>query len=172
MLNLKKFFYTVRAFAGSLDQGQIDGFQHILKKVQEADISDHRWTAYMLGTAWHETAKTMEPVTEYGSQAYLKSKKYYPFVGRGYVQLTWDYNYKRYGILDEPERALDPDFAAYIMIDGMTKGIFTGKKLSDYFNASTEDWVNARRIINGLDRAQEVGKYGKTFYEAIKAGME
>ena len=33
------------------------------------------------------------------------------------------------------------------------QGVFTGKKFGDYFNKTTEDWVNARRIINGLDKA-------------------
>ena len=51
--------------------------------------------AYVLATAYHETAHTMKPVREYGGETYLKKKKYYPYVGMGYVQLTWDYNYKK-----------------------------------------------------------------------------
>ena len=31
-----------------------------------------------------------------------------------------------------------------------------GKKLADFFNSQTEDWVNARRTINGLDHATKV----------------
>jgi putative chitinase len=73
--------------------------------------------------------------------------------GRGYVQITGRTNYAKYGIAGDPEKATHPDVAANIMFDGMIKGAFTGKKLSDYFNASKTDWVNARRIINGTDRA-------------------
>jgi hypothetical protein len=49
----------------------------------------------------------------------------------------------------------------------MTRGIFTGKKLDDYFNAKTDDWINARRIINGTDRASLVADYGHEYYAAI-----
>lgn len=44
--------------------------------------------AYVLATAYHETAHTMKPVREMGGEKYLRSKKYYPYVGMGYVQLT------------------------------------------------------------------------------------
>ena len=57
-----------------------------------------------------------------------------------------------------------PDVAAYILIDGMVKGAFTGKKLADYFNAHTTDWRNARRIINGLDKADLIASIAKEFY--------
>jgi putative chitinase len=53
------------------------------------------------------------------------------------------------------------------MFVGMNRGMFTGKKLSDYFSGTTEDWVNARRIINGTDRAALIAGYGRIFYSAI-----
>ena len=49
----------------------------------------------------------------------------------------------------------------------MTKGIFTGKKFADYFSPQKEDWVNARRIVNGLDKANSIADYGKRYYAAI-----
>src|ERR1044072_9051861 len=127
-----KLFSDLRSSFGPLKQSQVSGINFIVDNFEKAGLSDPRWLAYMLATAWHETAKTMQPITEYGSQKYLQGKKYWPYIGRGYVQLTWPVNYKRYGILDNPEKALDPDFAAHIMIDGMTKGIFTGRALRDY----------------------------------------
>ncbi|MFC0246395.1 hypothetical protein ACFFJZ_13140, partial [Falsochrobactrum ovis] len=51
--------------------------------------------AYVLATAYHETAHSMKPVREYGGEKYLRSKKYYPHVGMGYVQLTWRENYEK-----------------------------------------------------------------------------
>lgn len=65
------------------------------------------------------------------------------------------------------EKALDLDLAVKIMFYGMMNGSFTGKKLSDYFNPHKGDWVNACRIINGLDKANLISGYGKQFYAAI-----
>src|SRR6185369_5955680 len=106
-----------------------------------------------------ETAHTMQPITELGSQRYLRGKRYWPWIGRGYVQLTWDYNYKAMNkllkeagftvdIVENPELALSPMVASFIMFEGMQRGTFTGKKLADYFTNTKTDWLNARRIIN------------------------
>lgn len=139
-------------------------FRHpIARKWGTSGLTDQRWLAYMLATAWHETAQTMQPVTEYGGEAYLRSKSYWPFIGRGYVQLTWRSNYEKYGIADMPEKALEPDLAAFVMLDGMTKGLFTGRKLADYFSERRDDPVQARKIINGLDRADQVAGYYHQF---------
>lgn len=89
--------------------------------------------------------------------------------GRGLVQITGRTNYATYGIANDPDKALDQDVAVAIMFDGMTSGKFTGKKLSDYFDSDTTDWVNARKIINGLDRADDIAKLAKQFYAAIQA---
>ncbi|AGR48034.1 chitinase [Sinorhizobium phage phiM7] len=89
--------------------------------------------------------------------------------GRGLVQITGKDNYTKYGIADNPDRALEPDVAVMIMFDGMTAGKFTGKKLSDYFDADTTDWVGARKIINGLDKAEKIAGEAKAFFAAIQA---
>jgi hypothetical protein len=49
----------------------------------------------------------------------------------------------------------------------MINGSFTGKKLGDYFNAAKEDWINARRIINALGKANIIADHAKKFYSAI-----
>ena len=45
------------------------------------------------------------PITEYGSQDYLQGKEYWPYIGRGWVMLTWEDNYRRasveLGLTDE-----------------------------------------------------------------------
>ena len=166
----KPFFdyQVVRDKFGKLVQSQVNGFETIIHKWQESKLEDLRWLAYMLATTWHETSRTMQPITEYGSQTYLRSKKYWPYIGRGYVQLTWKRNYEKYGIADHPEKALEPDLAAHIMIDGMTKGIFTGKKLGDYFNTKVSDAVGARRIINGTDKDKLIAGYYNVFLDALK----
>jgi hypothetical protein len=47
------------------------------------------------------------------------------------------------------------------------EGSFTGVKLANYFSSDKDDWVNARRIINGLDKANLIAAYAKSYYAAI-----
>lgn len=88
--------------------------------------------------------------------------------GRGLVQITGRDNYAKYGIVDDPDRALDPIKAIEIVFDGMINGRFTGIKLADCFNATATDWVGARKIINGTDRAIDIAGYAKKFAAAIE----
>lgn len=178
------FFLGLRKAFGPLTQSQVDGAGALLKAMERWPVS---WTAYGLATAWHETAHTLQPIRERGGRAYFK--RMYDkagerphvaarlgntqpgdgvrFAGRGYVQITGRHNYAKYGLLDDPDRALDPAVAAHILVDGMEKGTFTGKKLSDYLPG---DYVNARRIINGLDKAEEIARLAKAFEAALLAG--
>ncbi|MRX31926.1 hypothetical protein [Aminobacter sp. MDW-2] len=116
--------------------------------------------AYVLATAYHETAHTMKPVREYGGETYLKKKPYYPYVGMGYVQLTWLANYqkasKKLGVdfVKNPRLLLKAEYAAQILVIGSRDGWFTGKKLADYITISRSDFTGARKIINGTDRAK------------------
>lgn len=131
--------------------------------------------SYVLATAYHETAHTMNPVREYGGEAYLKKKKYYPYVGMGYVQLTWDYNYRKAGdklgvdFLKNPKLLLDPKYAAPILVIGMQEGWFTGKKLSDYITLQKSDFKNARRIVNGMDKADLIAGYAEKYDKMLLA---
>jgi len=175
------FFDYVRLelYNGVLSQQQVDGMNFILRgwRRRYGLNSDARHVAYCLATTHHETAFTMQPITEYGSQSYLQGKSYYPYIGRGYVQLTWDYNYEKAGVaigedlLNYPEMALEPDLAAQIMFEGMEHGWFTGKALGEYFNDTVDDPVNARRIINGTDKASEIAEYHDEFLEAIQTSL-
>jgi len=89
--------------------------------------------------------------------------------GAGLVQITGRDNYRKYGIEDDPSKALDDDMAVAILFDGMTSGKFTGKKLADYFNDKSTDWVGARRIINGTDKADKIAAEAKLFHAALVA---
>ena len=193
MIDRKFFFDTVRAnlFGGKLKQSQVDGMTAILDEWERAwSDCDRRWLAYMLATAKHESASTMQPIEEYGKgrgRPYGKRVKsdgtpYTDteniFYGRGYVQLTWYDNYARAGkllgldLIQHPEIALSCHIAASIMFNGMVFGWFTGRKLGDYFESKKEDWVNARRIINGLDRADDIAAMAKQFRAAIRDARE
>jgi len=88
--------------------------------------------------------------------------------GRGLVQITGRDNYAKYGIAEDPDKALDPVKTVEILSDGMINGRFTGKRLSDYFSATVSDWTGARKIINGIDRATDIAGYAKKFAAALE----
>lgn len=177
MIDRQTFFTRTRASFGALKQSQVDGFTAILDEWERRKLSDRRWLAYMLATAWHETAETMQPIREYGKGA---GRPYgipdpstgHAYYGRGYVQLTWKANYaslgKRIGVdlVRKPDLALDPHNAAAILFEGMIDGLFTGKSLGSYFTDDESDWRDARRIINGMDRADKIADEAKAFYRA------
>lgn len=195
MLGTKHLYDTIRPmFGGRLLQSQIDGIETILTTIKTAGIGDDRKTAYMLATVFHECAKTMQPITEFGKGAghdygkklkmgggpghripYITPDKLY--YGRGYVQLTWFENYQSMGkllqipLLDNPELALAPQTAARIMIKGMTGGLFTGASLGMYFTNTKTDWINARKIINGLDAAEAIAGYAQVFYKGLTVSI-
>ena len=154
--------------------------QLIIEEARKHGLSLHE-LAYVLATAYHETAHTMKPVREYGGEKYLRSKKYYPYVGMGYVQLTWRRNYelasKKFGVdfVANPNLLLEPKYAAPILVVGMIEGWFTGKKLKDYIDSIDEadnedlrEFSNARRIINGTDRQVDIGKIALRYEQALK----
>src|SRR5262245_1133151 len=184
MIHRKYFFDSVRAdlFHGSLTQPQVDGLNVFLDWHDDANPPipdryhlDDRSFAYVLATTYHETGATMQPIKEWGSESYLKSKPYYPYYGRGYVQLTWKDNYatqdQKLGLggrlVRDPDLALDPTIALQVILQGMADGDFTGKKLRDYFTDQLTDWVDARRIVNGTDRAQDIAGYAISFSDAL-----
>lgn len=186
-MKLAAFYNQIRhsLFGGKLTQGQVEGINAILHEFHQRGLTDKRWLAYILATAKHETSNTMQPIEEYGKgkgrkygskikmsgQPYEEPDKIY--YGRGHVQLTWYENYERMGnelgvdLLHKPEMALYMDVSVKVLFIGMIKGMFTGAKLKTYFNDDSEDWINARKIVNGLDKAQLIAGYGKKFYKAI-----
>lgn len=88
--------------------------------------------------------------------------------GRGLTQITGRRNYAKFGYENNPEGVSVLKDAAIIMVKGMRDGSFTGKKFSDYFG-STAQWVQARRMINSLDRAEYIAGFAQKFYSALKA---
>lgn len=190
MIDRKIFFETIRGwlFTGNLRMGQVSGMSAIFDGWDHASGESDAQLAYILATVYRETAQTMQPIEEYGrgkGHSYGMATGAYGqvYYGRGFVQLTWDYNYSNADkklhdigfltpsedLLKTPELALRPDIAAQILIHGMIDGWFTGKKLSNYFSGRGSDWVGARHIINGSDHAEEIAGNANTFYTAIKA---
>ena len=137
------------------------------------------WLAYMLGTAWHETQRTVQPLRETFAAsdqqaaanvaAYCQQRgvanyaarqangnSYY---GRGYVQLTHAANYSKASqklglgsqLYDSPDLVLRPGIAARILARGLIEGWFRppAGTLRTYFSGTRRDWYDARDLVNG-----------------------
>lgn len=177
---MQAFFDRVRRDFGPLNQKQVDGFNAIL--AASASVPT-RHRAYMLATAWHEVARTMQPIREYGLG---KGKKYglptgpymQTYYGRGLVQLTWLDNYAKatrrltelgligpdVDLVKTPDLALDPKIAVHILIVGMSEGWFTGKRLGDFTS-----YVSMRAVVNGSDKAALIAGHAEVFEDALIA---
>lgn len=189
MINKPKFYQAIKkaVFGGVLIQVQVEQMNAILDEWDSRGLTNIHWLAYMFATNIGECGRNMAPVREgfktsdLEARAYVKRRGYkyakviggQVYYGRGRVQLTWLFNYEKAGkelgvdLVNNPDLALDPVIATRIMFDGMIQGWFTGKKLQDYFNVRKTDYFNARRIINGLDRAAEIGGVAQKFYKAL-----
>lgn len=132
--------------------------------------------AYIFATVYHETGATFHPVREAPkvSEEWRKRNfRYYPYYGRGYVQITWLNNYSEYSkkldidLVNNPDKTMIPEVAWFILVDGFKTGVFTGKKISDYINDKKKDYKNARRCINGTDRMDLIAKYAEQFEKIL-----
>jgi predicted chitinase len=141
-------------------------------------LLDKEQLAYVLATPYHEAFNYQKGIrfgamTEMGGTAYLRSKPYYPFYGRGPSHLTWKYNYekeaKRTGLdlVKNPDLMLDVKIGSESHVYCMLHGIYTGKKLSDYINDKKVDFVGARHIINGTDQDTLIAGYATEFLKCI-----
>ncbi|WP_409526887.1 hypothetical protein [Rhizobium sp. G21] len=79
-MDRSKLFDTVRdpLFGGRFAQPQVDGIDAILDAWDEQGLSDARWLAYMLATAYHETGRRMEPVEENLNYSAVGLRKTFP----------------------------------------------------------------------------------------------
>ena len=192
-----KFFDTYRTcFPAFLTQKQVDGYTALFDYWESLSLTDTRWLAYVLATGFHETGELMQPVregfcdTDQGSiqavtslynqgiisenYAILKSNGN-SYFGRGLVQITFDYNYEKLGeaigigtqLYENPSLALDLKLSVKIIFKGMIDGLFTGYSLADFLNATTTDWIQARRIINGMDKAEAIADYAQDFWACL-----
>lgn len=175
--NRQTFFTRYRQEFDKLQQKQVDGLNFLLDKI-EADTFTLEQAAYVLATVAHETGREFQPIKEkrarVGTKVRALQDKYWDsgFYGRGFAQLTWKANYEKYGIADNPDKALEPEKAYEILSHGMRTGGFTGKKLTDYIIAGDVDYVQARRIVNGLDRATDIAEIADKFETILRAASK
>lgn len=185
---MDKFFYdVVRPLFGRITTSQVDGIKSLLDEMPHLDKPKK---AYLLATTFHETAKTMQSITEWGGVKYFdkydvgklakdlgntpeKDGDGFLYRGRGYVMITGRKNYERAGsklnvnLLSSPDLANNPKIAAKILVLGCTEGWFTGKRLDNYLTPTLKDYVNARRVVNGVDDAKLIASYAEVFEKAL-----
>jgi hypothetical protein len=172
--------------------------QIILKECRAQNVTRAQ-AAYILATAYLETARSMKPIKETvmphhrdrnpsdaevvrrldhawnAGQLPQVSVPYWRdgWFGRGFVQLTHKRNYERASrelgidLVSNPARAMDPAISAKVLVRGMMGGWFTGAALPRFINATEADYVNARRSVNGLDRARDIAAYARQYYDAL-----
>jgi hypothetical protein len=111
----------------------------IVQEAKKQGVTSINAVAYILGTATWESH--LLPIPEHNGP----NLKYAPYYGRGFVQLTWLANYQKFSQLLQqergrtvdlaanPEKALDPAIAAFVIVHGMRTGAFATAKLDDYF---------------------------------------
>lgn len=192
------FFANVRTrpFEGKLTAGQVDGMEALLDTWRELyPDADARFIANSLSQIHRETGGRMEAVRETfassaaqaiarldnawakGQLTWVKTPYWRTgFFGRGHIQLTHEANYRKMGarlgvdLVGKPGLALDPKVSAKIAIIGMVEGHFTGRKLADYFNATTDNPAGARRIVNGPDGTDAlIARMHREFLAALEA---
>jgi hypothetical protein len=59
---VKAFFDAIRhQFGGKMTQAQVEGCETLIRATDGLPLA---WRAYLLATGFHETARTMQPITE------------------------------------------------------------------------------------------------------------
>lgn len=152
-----------------ITQSQVEGLELVLDRLEHEQLLLQE-SAYVLATGFHEADRKWQPLQEYGG----RNKRYAPYYGRGLVQLTWKENYRKAGellgidLVSDPDRALDPLVSVQVLVTGMRIGLFTRVKLSDCWTDQGFDYVGARKIVNGTDRAELVAGYARSFEAALR----
>lgn len=156
-------------------------FPYIIAEARKQGITNKAQLAYILATATHESGAGAHMEEFASGRAYegrrslgnTRAGDGVRFKGRGYVQLTGRRNYadwsRRLGIdlVSNPDAVKNPEVAARILVGGMKDGTFTGRRLGRYINGNQTDFRNARRVVNGTDRAGHIGNIAQRLMAAM-----
>lgn len=184
----------------NLDSDKVQALDFLLTNFENSsEWQSVNQIAYALATIhietfWPQSGKRYEPIREGGGKSYF-IKRYWTNVkirnqlgnksqydayarsGRGYVQLTGLSNDQKMSkllgidLISNPDLAMNPETAFKIMTVGMMNGIFTGKKLGTYVTETKRDYVKARGVINGVDRAREIANYAESIEDILRGAF-
>jgi hypothetical protein len=173
---------TAKLFRGSLPDWQRMPMDQILDEAMRRKRRIEE-CAYVLATAYHETGrfKYDEEIDQgqgrsYGIEVHLYRNKKVAYYGRSWPQHTWLGNYAKMSVaatlefqrpidfVNNPDLIKDdPALEGWAMWEGFVTGMWTGKNLADYFDDDHADYVEARRIVNGTDKADMIAGYAREF---------
>lgn len=187
IINRKAFFDVARLtlFGGKLNTVQVQRLGDLLDEAGVYPIVMAEQAAYVFATAHWETDR-FNAMEEYASgEAYegradlgnTQPGDGKRFKGRGFPMLTgrknyaWASNVAGVDLLADPAAAADPLLSARLIFVGMHTGEFTGVGLGRFINPQKVDFVNARKTVNGLDRAELIADIAERYLAAINAGM-
>ena len=163
---------TCASSFGALNDIQKDSIRLIVRAFDRYGDKDLNKLAYILATARHES--NFRPIEEHRSNTARQNAYWYTgYYGRGFVQLTHEKNYLKMSeflgvdLVKNPSLALEPNNAAKILVWGMMNGRFTRKPLSNYINSNSVDFYNARKVVNGLDRAEKIALYAQSIHTKL-----
>lgn len=152
----------------------------IMSECERQSVILDTQVAYLVATCEHECG--FQPIREgqwggrtaEASETYRRRLRYYPYYGRGYVQLTHKGNYHNYAyrlgidLVNDPDLAMDPRVALYVLVHGVTNGMF-GPSMTHFVNERRTDFFNARRSVNVVDRAQHIASIAQRWLTWIRA---
>ncbi len=156
----------------------------ILRACRRHGVTDPAHIAYILATAEHETNFGRQMTEIWGPSA--RQERYEAnrsnekpgdgkrFLGRGFVQLTFRENYRKFAralnvpLEDDPDRAADPDLAADILALGMSRVGYRSPRfvLKRYGFGSAFDFEQARAIVNA-----DVNQFEERYDATIGVGV-
>lgn len=186
-LNTAAFFERLRiALREPITPTQMRSVYLLLKEADTNGITDRNQMAYVLATCWHECRfKSIKEIrAKPGTKIWRLQNAYWitGYYGRGFSQLTWLKNYRKFSqmtgvdLVRDPDSALLPEIGAKILVYGMVNGSFTGagllssNKLAKYFKpGAPPDWMSARKIVNGTFQADKVASAAVKILSVIVA---
>ncbi len=178
---------TAKSYSNQTDQNDfstVDGtINAIIAECKTQHVTQLGQIAYILATVKWETAHTFKPIREsiHASEKWRRDHfRYYPYYGRGFVQITWLNNYTLYGAImgenwaTNPDLALEPNRALFALVHGFRTGAFTGCSIYRYVEkeATFEQFIQARRCINGTKHATEIANIAKNYHEQLETQGE
>jgi len=190
MYTRKTFFEGYRKSFGNIKhQKTVETINAVLSRAEKENTQLEQ-LAYMLATSLHEAQDKYSdsdfyPITERGGYKYITDQYWYNkkvsgwlgnrnieeawnLRGRGLVQITGFLNYNRFGILHNPEKALEMDKAVEILFVGMQQGLFTSRPLKRYISYDDVNYKDARQTVNGMDDAEHISDLAKKFENILK----
>lgn len=155
----------VEAFPDAEPDNLRKNIPYLLKALAGAGFTSSNQLCAFLATMEVETIPRFVPVKEINGS----KKRYAPYFGRGYIQLTWRANYEKAekdlgisGLAANPDLALNPENAARIAV-WYWKGA-TGNNPSKH--AERGDWRAVRKAVNGGYNGWD--HFNKTLQRALK----